>query len=410
MVTMDLGQEGAPQTFDVIDEFLLRCLRARFDEEALDEARTWFSRSALAWEQVTQRTQKESITPLIYSLLRGQTWLPQEVEERWHQIYMHNAMRNLLLLVELAHIIRVLAGAGVPTIVLKGGALMENVYGNVALRPMRDMDLLVHRDLAPAAMASVESLGYAPSHPEEYPGMVFAYENEIALCKADRESMPLELHWSLFDTPYYQQHLPMDWFWRTATPALFEDAAALILGPEAQVLHLSAHLMLHHRGKGLRWLHDVAEVVHRYQSSIDWELLLDRACRYQLALPLQKVLPLVARRWRAPIPSETLVRLDTLLPSPDERRIYRQMTTPHRSVAQRFWADLSDISGRRQQFRFLRRKLFPSTAYMRQRYGVDSHRITIFSYPYRWWLGIWSIFYRKFQTRGQVKNNDDIER
>ncbi len=44
---------------------------------------------------------------------------------------------------ELAQVVRACNDAGVPVILLKGAHLAEAVYGNIALRPMVDVDLLV---------------------------------------------------------------------------------------------------------------------------------------------------------------------------------------------------------------------------------------------------------------------------
>ena len=138
---------------------------ARFDEDVLDEAQA--ARGALSWEQIEQRAAREALTPLLYSLWRKQTWVPQSVLERWHRIYLHTAMRNTLRLAELT---RVLGGFGdikIPVILLKGAALLKLLYGNVALRPMADLDLLVHLNDAPFALQLLESLGYVLRHPEE---------------------------------------------------------------------------------------------------------------------------------------------------------------------------------------------------------------------------------------------------
>jgi len=389
-------RKNAPwlQNLDAITRFLLLCLRGRFEERALDEARAWFERSLLDWDQVAQRIYGEALTPLCYALLREQRWLPQAIAGHWHEVYMHNAMRNMLFLVELERILRALDGVGVSAIVLKGGALMESIYSNVAPRPMSDLDLLVRRKDLPAAIKTIEALGYAPRHQEERPGIAFAYENEIALQRPGREDMPLELHWSLFDSPFYQQRLSMDWFWQTAHSAVFEGARALILGPEAQLLHLSAHLALHHHGQGLRWSHDIAEVVYHYRTALDWDMLLKQVRQFQLILPLQKTLPLMAQHWGVPVPQKTLAQLAAFTASSDEQRIFHQMTAPNRSVARRFWHDLSAMSGWRRRLWFLERKLFPATAYMRQRYQISSAWLTPFFYPYRWWLGMQSIFHK----------------
>jgi hypothetical protein len=79
------------------------------------------------------------------------------------------------------------------------------------------------------------------------------------------------------------------------------------------------------------------------------------------------------------------------------------MTTPEAPVARRFWHDLLAISGWRRRLQFLGRKLFPSIKYMRQRYQISSVWLAPFFYPYRWWVGILSIFHK--DTRGDHNGN-----
>ena len=223
--------------------------------------------------------------------------------------------------------------------------------------------------------------------------MFLDYENEIALQR--REGMRLmivELHWSLIDSTYYQERLPMAWFWETAIFGQVGKLATLMLGPEATLLHLIAHLVLHHQSRGLLWLHDVAEVICHFGASLDWDLLLKRARDFHLTLPVQQVLPVVATRWRAPVPTATLAALARLETSSGEQRAFAHLTRANATPGHRLLADISGISEGRKRVRFLCLKLFPSSAYMRHRYDISHPCLTLFYYPCRWSLGLVNLF------------------
>jgi Uncharacterised nucleotidyltransferase len=67
--------------------------------------------------------------------------------------------RNETAQVRLLSILRALHRAGIPTMVLKGAALIASYYPRPGLRPMSDIDVAVHgRDVA-AAVSCLESLG-----------------------------------------------------------------------------------------------------------------------------------------------------------------------------------------------------------------------------------------------------------
>jgi hypothetical protein len=58
---------------------------------------------------------------------------------------LYSALRNMRRCHELSKVLRILQNDGIPVIVLKGAALAEVVYGNIALRSMSDVDLLVKK-------------------------------------------------------------------------------------------------------------------------------------------------------------------------------------------------------------------------------------------------------------------------
>ena len=100
------------------------------------------------WQGILRKTERWGLAPLVYTNLRqaaqsGQ--VPKPVAERLRHLYhrdtIHGVARRELLRATLLRF----AEASVPVIVLKGAALATLVYPSPALRPMGDLDLLVHR-------------------------------------------------------------------------------------------------------------------------------------------------------------------------------------------------------------------------------------------------------------------------
>ena len=306
---------------------------------------------------------------------------PPRLADALSQSYRFNTLRNMLLLRELALILRRLDRARVPVIVLKGAALAETVYGNVSLRPMGDVDLLVQRRDQETACRAILELGYSLGRVETHPGALAEHENEMVLYKASRVGVSVDLHWSLFDSPYYQGGIAMDWFWETAQPASIGGVAARVLGPEALIIHLCGHLALHHGAAGLLWWHDIAEVLAFHRDRIEWSELSSRTQQYGLLLAVRHILPRVVEEWQVPMPAEALEALVSGQPSAEERRVFAQLSAAERPAGRRFWTDLATMSGWRPRLRFARTNLFPSAAYMRQRYGVAHPLLLPFYYP-----------------------------
>jgi hypothetical protein len=259
---------------------------------------------------------------------------------------------------------------------------VRTVYDDAGARPMSDIDLLLREEDVPAALHQLAVLGYATDQP-------FGYFGEVVARKQGSLAADIDLHWNLVGLPHYLARVPVDWAWQTARPVGVGGAAGRVLGPEAQILHLCAHLVLQHRNQPLRllWLQDVAEVLHFHREEIDWGDLLQRAQAYDLVLPLQQVLPLVAGALGAPVPATVAGSLAGLQPSAQERRLYRWFTAAPWSGIESSWVSLAGLPGWRSRLSYLRASLFPPAAYMRQRYGIRHPALLPLVYVRRWLVG-----------------------
>lgn len=326
---------------------------------------------------------QEGVAPLLRIALRDME-LPAQAQQRLDSAYWATAARNTRLLQALRAILDLLSGQGIPVIVLKGAALAEPLYGNIALRPMGDLDLLLHREDMPRAVAALGEVGYRPAHAEPRPGAHLAHEIELMLYQASAPDLLVELHWSLFDAALYRERLPMAWFWQTAIEAPVGGAPCRVLGHVAQVLHLCGHAMLHHQGERLLWTVDVARYLARYGGELDTDLLSDMARRCHLVLPLRELLARLAQDGLARLPAGLRAQFATLAPSSQERRAYRMLSHGDERIATRVASELRDSVSWRARLAYLRDHLFPSAAYMRARYGVKHGALLPGYYVYRW--------------------------
>lgn len=396
---------------NAIEHFLRLCLRGRWDTSS--EAHSLRQSGALDWDILSQLAQRAGVAPLLYHTLRGQDILPPQVEADLRRAYHYTATRNHLLLSELRLALERLAQERLPCIVLKGPALLETVYGNLALRPMDDLDLLVRREDVPQAITLFSALGYTPAA-EARPGATLNYSHAQLLRKNVTPSwrsgqalsevngpraitLPLEIHWRLLESPSYDPRLDMSWFWQSTKSVMIDGHSALIFAPSAQLFHLCIHLWLHHHGEGmLRWF-DIASLIRTHQPQIDWEQLLEQAQACHLLLPLQHTLPRITTEWGVPIPNEVIQKLQTLKASAIEARLFSRLAPPNHSVLRSLVIELANLPTWSQRLQFTRNSIFPSPEYMQRRYQISEIWLP-FYYPYRWWLGLRSAYYRERQT------------
>lgn len=342
---------------------------------------------ALDGDALRELIERERIGPLLHRALARRELLSPATRAALRESYRATAMRNLVFVHALGGCLERLAAAGVAAIVLKGAALARPVYGSLALRPMGDLDILIHRRDLPRARVVVADLGFRPLRLETHPGALPEHENELAFTKPGRVRVELDVHWSLLDSPFYQRELAMEWFWDSARVQPLGGPSAPTLGPEALLLHLCAHLMLHHQGAGLLWWNDIAEVLHVEGRALDWGEVFARSRAYQLLLPMREVLTHLAAEWNAPIPAEALRRFAAARPSPAEADLFPRLSG-EATAGQRFWTDLHSMANWRQGLHFARTNLLPSPAYMRGRYGIRHPWLVPLYYPYRWLRGL----------------------
>ena len=207
------------------------------------------------------------------------------------------------MLNELAHVAQIFKLGSVPVIALKGAALIELVYKNMAIRPMRDLDLLIHRDHGEKAFKILDGTGYDPGT-EFFPGQALLFDKELHFSKPGRQPVNIDLHWHLFNSKFYRDYLPLDWFWDSAQTIETGGIPILSLSPEAQLLYLGGHIWLskHAIEPMLIWLNDIAALIYTHEDRIDWDLLLRQTEKCQLVYTVRHTLQKLNREWNVPVP------------------------------------------------------------------------------------------------------------
>lgn len=126
------------------------------DREAVAEAfAEW--KSLVRFDDVEIGTFR--MLPLVYRNLERHG-VEDELMGRLRGIYRQSWFRNQLVRRAGLDTVRALNRAGISPLLIKGAALATMVYGDGALRPMEDFDLVVHRPDCPRAVGAVTDLGW----------------------------------------------------------------------------------------------------------------------------------------------------------------------------------------------------------------------------------------------------------
>jgi hypothetical protein len=239
----------------------------------------------LAWRVITQQAHDHGVFPAVVRNLRRLGWpqVPGEIRKELETAERLNAARNTLLGRGLQRVLERFGRAGIRVIPLKGVALAESLYDDMALRVCADVDILVPRHAVGPALKLLWVDGYESADRYHVDGT----EIELLLHSSMEYGLvsppaalryPLELHWDIAwrwraDTGM------IDDLWADARPGIVLGTDAWTLSPQWELLYLAVHAA-RHGWSALKWLVDIHEACVR--GGVDWAGVEDRARRFGL--------------------------------------------------------------------------------------------------------------------------------
>lgn len=230
------------------------------------------------WAALCEMARQHRLEPILHHHQQstiGNHWIvPDDVIASWRSSYRRSALRALEVRRTLIRVSRILDQANIPYAALKGSWLINNAYPHPALRPMRDIDLLVDFDDAIAAYELIQKSGYERA-PEDTRPLTYYLENtrDMPVLFEARTGIKLEIHFRVTD-----DH-------KTRSDPVFSNSQALLdkrtvasadtfglsyLNPTYGLLHLIVHCAYDHQfNNGPLILHDIAYFVEN--TDVDWE-------------------------------------------------------------------------------------------------------------------------------------------
>lgn len=282
------------------------------------EPRTALDLNAREWNNLLRRTGKHGLIARLgvsladHGLLKR---LPGKVQARLRAACIAAESNQTAVRFELNRLLRALAGADVPVILLKGAAYLMAGLPPSRGRYVGDLDLLVPAARIGEVEQTLIARGWSLGDMEEYDLRYYRqWMHEIPPLQHPERETPIDLHHTI---------LPL-------TARAHPDAAALlaaslpladprlrVLAPADMVLHSAVHLFNDEVGKPLRDLFDLHDLL-RYFGAHDgfWDELLRRAHLHGLERPLYYTLRETRRLLGTPWPAHVEKAVAAFAPSP----------------------------------------------------------------------------------------------
>ncbi len=351
-----------------------------------------------------QMALQHRVGPLVYWKLKGQLLDQWGAPEKWIEpltdSYYTTFAYNTLLFRSLWLILATLYLEKIPVVLLKGASLATQVYENIGLRPMGDLDLLFERQDIPTAARVLQQQGLTPvvMEDEATPDNLNIYAQPFT---GMNSPVAVEMHWDLFGRETHRYEPDLAWFIAQTEPFQPPQSEPVQMGDvrlpsdSLNFIYLSAHAVLKHRGSGehLLWYVDLYRLASR--GNLDWEWMAEAARRMHWGAGLVACLLVLSQDFGLPLPKGYL---DQILASVEARDLeYVQQRGEMRNNWQGFLTTLHPLSWR-DRGRFLWGAALPQPAYMRWRYRPSPEWAWPLMYPYRWVRGFLKLFFNAPDT------------
>jgi len=249
----------------------------------------------LTWDAILNKGFQADLCPLLYYILtkwepgselsafslEPSAKLPNDLTTKLRSHYYASLRHNLLLLNELNKVLKAFNETGIDVIVLKGAALAQTVYPDIALRPMGDMDLLVKKENLEKAEKLLADLGYDKFIKKDSKRHPF---HNTYLRIVNEESFVIEIHWNLVRKIFYT-NINLNELWVDAIPTDSLGTKVLRLSPLHSLLYLCWHGS-HHSFKRLLWLCDIAQIIKINERDINWDLVDQTSREWKIKKPV----------------------------------------------------------------------------------------------------------------------------
>jgi len=254
-------------------------------------------REGVEWGRVVEIAKRNEVTPFLHHHLRSSApdgLVPAGLLASLERGYHANAYRNERLLDNLSRVLGAFREAGIDVIVLKGCALLSEVYRGLPLRKMVDIDLLVREGpVCERAKGVLFDLGFDYHHSQK------------SYCIGEETRFGVELHTGIMtDHLRFFTHTSGK-LWERAGRRKIAGVDTFVLCPEDLLLHLCIHATYQHFFK-LKFFIDIAELIKTLGESFLWEELMCRDSKYQIGSYTYTALNLCHRLLGAPVPAHVL--------------------------------------------------------------------------------------------------------
>lgn len=351
------------------------------------------------WEEVVEVLIAQGAGPLFYSKLPqlpNGVLIPAASREKLKQSYFITLSRGTMLYNVFTIAAELLTSIDVDFLVLKGTYLAESLYGDIGLRQLSDIDLLIREEDGGKARQALMAAGFRS---DDYPMAAFLRENlgfehypPLVF-----QGVSIELHVRL-NRPGEKFHLPAGSFLKNAETVTISGTAVKVPDFCDHLIHTCVHLHKHFRDGQVQFtgFNDIVNLLHKHPEKINWETLTERCSTYRCEEIVYRYLLLTAKYYQVALPAHILSTYAYSLTGEVEEQFLRFLTGyrgKHFSVETGI-RGINNVQGIGMKVKYLALMLLPTRKYMVASYKIKNPSLFWCYYPYRYWIalkGLWKM-------------------
>ena len=315
-------------------------------------------------ERLVDMAIREGVAGLLYKNLKKAGvlgYLEHQHIQHLQSAYYLTVRFNLKLIHDLKEVLQQLNQKNIKVVLLQGIHLLQQIYTDIGLRPLTDIDLWVLPESRDAVDKVLILLGFEkdPLYPNIFKKDSTIIDINTHIIWADR----LKSRRMLLKTS--QEDL-----FRNCRALDFEGEIAFCLSQVDQVIYLSLHAIKHYADR-LIWLVDIKNLIQDWQAA-DWELLDARCVELGQKRAIFYIMLLLAQLFGCQMPSNLRVSLNMNALNRFERRILERRLNGRPLPA---WSPMVLFTSGKEfykQVAFIFESLFPRPEILRQVFANNS--------------------------------------
>lgn len=321
---LDDGLDDNSSTF--IDLMLWQCGARTLAQSDLTQLHNLGKRlSPAAWQALRERSRAEGMDALLFAHTTEAGLppvMPASVADAFMATYRTNWIWNRRLRGEQRRIVDAILAHGIDVVLVKGVTLAERYYGEIALRPIGDIDLLVRPEDAAACGLILSTCGYTPLPGREKPTQWHALVNRALAYRSDA-GITIDVHWALASLPPYVTAFPQAEIWNSTENLDPAGPSARRLSTADELRFLCFHYAAQHIDKRLIWLVDIAEILRTLPATWDWQQFVSDSIARGLATPVAVALDSAQHTLNVNVPAKVMLELHAAASHWKERMAWR---------------------------------------------------------------------------------------